>query len=201
MTDDSGDAIGGDESVLAILRAQHVTMRELITEVADTAGVDRQHAFDALRELLAAHEAAEELVLRPFTRLLARHGVTTARDGEEQQIAEMLADLEKLDVDSREFAEAFGRLTDAVLAHTWLEEAEEFPAVEVRMSVDERRRLGGWIGRALDLAPTHPHPVAAGSSVAQWTVGPFTMLLDRARDGIAQARQALDPAAIRKGEW
>jgi hypothetical protein len=56
-----------DCSVLTILRAQHGRMRDLLGEVADTSGVARQQASDALRELLAAHEAVEELVLRPVT--------------------------------------------------------------------------------------------------------------------------------------
>ena len=38
-----------DGSIFAILRDQHVRMRELLSEVADTTGVARQQAFDALR--------------------------------------------------------------------------------------------------------------------------------------------------------
>ena len=36
-------------------------------------------------------------------------------------------------------------------------------------------------------APTHPHPSTAGSPAAQWAVGPFASLVDRARDAIKNA--------------
>lgn len=190
-----------EASIFAILREQHARMRDLLTEVADTSGVARQQAFDALRELLAAHEAAEEVVLRPVARKLAHHEITIARDGEERRIAVMLSVLEKLDVDSAAFADTFGTMGEAILMHTWFEEAEEFPAVQARMTSREQQQLGVWTQRAFALAPTHPHPLAAGSPVAQWTVGPFTALIDRARDGFSRARRALDLAAMREGEW
>jgi hypothetical protein len=171
----------------AILHEQHGEIRDLLSQVADSVGADRRGAFDTLRELLAVHEAAEELVLRPAARRITSRAVNAARGGEERQIAQMLADLERLDADSRAFEVGFGKLTEAVVMHTWLEEAEEFPALESRWSQEQQERLGAWIRRAVALAPTHAHPLVAGSSVAQWTVGPFAALLDRARDRIAES--------------
>ncbi|HTJ71774.1 MAG TPA: hemerythrin domain-containing protein [Actinospica sp.] len=188
-------------SIFTVLHDQHVRTRDLLSEVAGSSGVARQQAFDALRELLAAHEAAEEVVLRPTARRLAYHEITVARDGEERRIAAMLAALEKLDVDGPAFAETFGTMGEAILMHTWYEEAEEFPAVKARLTLREQQRMGTWTQRAFALAPTHPHPAVAGSPVAQWTVGPFTALMDRARDGFTRAREALDLAAMREGEW
>jgi hypothetical protein len=176
-------------TALAILHAQHDEVRDLLERVQRTSDVERQDAFDALRELLASHEAAEELVLRPAARRAGLRTVAAARDGEERQIAGMLAELERLDVDSREFDRIFARLAEALAMHTWLEETEEFPALQARWSEEKQERLGGWIRRALALGPTHAHPLASGSSVAQWTVGPFTALLDRARDRFEQARE------------
>ena len=188
-------------SIFAILREQHLRLGDLLSEVADTSGVARQQAFDALRELLAGHEAAEEVVLRPVTRRLAYPDIGIARDGEERRIAAMLAALEKLDVDSASFTDTFATMVEAIIVHTRFEEAEEFPAVQARLTVAEQRQLGTWTQRALALAPTHPHPFVAGSPVAQWTVGPFTALMDRARDGFSRAKEALDLAAMREGEW
>jgi hypothetical protein len=183
--DATGAAYG---TALTILREQHGEIRILINRVADDFGVGRQNAFDALRELLAAHEAAEELVLRSAARRITSRAVAAARDVEERQIAEMLAELERLDVDSREFDEGFAKMAEAVVLHTWLEEAEEFPALESRWSEEQHKRLGAWIVRAMALAPAHAQPSAAGpSAVARWTVGPFTALLDRARDRIVES--------------
>lgn len=190
-----------DGSIFGILRDQHLRMRDLFSEVADTSGVARQQAFDALRELLAAHETAEEIVLRPVARRMVPHEITLARDGEERRIAVLLAALEKLDVDSTAFTDTFATLVDAILMHTWSEEAEEFPAVQARLTDSEQRQLGVWINRAFAVAPTHPHPATAGSPLAQWTVGPFTSLVDRVRDGFSRAKEALDMAAMREGDW
>jgi hypothetical protein len=197
-----GATTAASGTALAILHEQHGEIRDLLNRVADGVGVDRQNAFDALRELLAAHEAAEELVLRTAARRITSRAVASARGGEERQIAGMLADLERLEVDSRAFDELFGRLAEAVVMHTWLEEAEEFPALESRWSEEQQERLGAWIRRAMALAPTHAHPLVAGSPVAQWTVGPFAALLDRARDRIAESGdEPLFLRENREGAW
>jgi hypothetical protein len=47
--------------------------------------------------------------------------------------------------------------------------------------------MGKQILAAEAVAPTHPHPSAAGSPVAQWTVGPFASIVDRTRDAISSA--------------
>jgi hypothetical protein len=176
-------------TALAILHEQHGEVRDLLERVPRTSDVERQDAFDALRELLASHETAEELVLRPTGRRTGLRVVAAARDGEERQIAGLLAELERLDVDSGEFDGIFATLAETLTMHTWLEETEEFPALQTRWSDQQQERLGDWIRRALALGPTHPHPLAAGSSVAQWTVGPFTALMDQARDRFEQARE------------
>jgi hypothetical protein len=202
-TASSGTTTASPGTALAILHEQHGEIRGLIHRVADGTGVDRQNAFDALRELLAAHEAAEELVLRAAARRITSRAVASARSAEERRIAEMLADLERLDVDSRAFGEGFGELAEAVVMHTWLEEAEEFPALESRWSEEQQERLGAWIRRAMALAPTHANPLVTGSSpVRQWTVGPFTALLERARDRIAESGD--EPLSVQEnweGAW
>lgn len=174
---------------LAILHEQHGRIRDLLEQVTISSGVDRRDAFDGLRELLAAHESAEELVLRPAGRRAASAAVVAARDGEERQIAGMLADLERLDVDCHAFDAGFAKFAEALSMHTWLEEAEEFPALQEHWSEHRQELLAAWIRRALTLGPTHAHPLVAGSTVAQWTVGPFAALLDRARDHLAGSRE------------
>ena len=47
----------------------------------------------------------------------------------------------------------------------------------------------GAVLRAVEkIAPTHPHPFTAGSPIAQWMVGPWASVIDRARDAIKGAR-------------
>jgi hypothetical protein len=171
-----------DVPVLSLLRAQHGEISALLAGVAGSAGQERRAAFAALRELLAAHEAIEELLLRPVSHRAALRGVSAARNGEERQIVEMLTALERLDVDSAGFTRGFTALDEAIIQHTRLEEAEEFPAVAARLSQHEQEALGRWARRAFPYAGARPHPATAGSPLAQWTIGPFTALLDHARE-------------------
>ena len=200
-----------DGAVLSILRAQHAEIRDLLAQVTETStsGVARQQSFDVLRELLAVHESAEEFALRPAVRALVPEGVTPARDGEQRQIADLLARLEKLDVDSAAFTTQFDRFTETVVAHIELEEAEEFPAVEHGLTADDQLTLGPRIARLIELAPTRPHPtIVADAPVAQRTVGPFVVLRERAVELLAAAhdepegssRSPVTPATVQSPE-
>jgi hypothetical protein len=47
--------------------------------------------------------------------------------------------------------------------------------------------MGKVLRAAEKTAPTHPHPSTAGSPIAQWMVGPWASVIDRARDAIKAA--------------
>jgi hypothetical protein len=172
-------------SVLAVLYDQHARIRELFQLVQSADGPARQTAFDHLRELLAVHEAGEEMIVRPVTRKIAGQQVADARNREESQAAHELAELEKLDVADAEFARRLARFEQAVSEHALHEEAEEFPRILAEVSPQEQQKLGRQLLAAEKAAPTHPHPVAAGSTTAQYAVGPFAALLDKARDAFS----------------
>jgi hemerythrin superfamily protein len=176
-----------DGDVVRILLEQHARVRDLFADLAEVAGADRQARFDELRELLAAHETAEELVLRPLSRDIAGDSVVDARNREEDEATRMLADLEKLDATSADFDRLLVQFEAAVLEHAAREEREEFPHVVAGHDEAERARLGAILRAAEALGPTHAHPSAAGSPVAQYALGPFASLLDRARDAVKRA--------------
>jgi len=134
------------------------------------------------------HETAEEMVLRPVTSKIAADGVADARNAEEQEANEVLQKLEKVDPDSDEFAREFADLKASVDAHAESEEHEEFPAVLDQCDADQRRSMGRRMEAVEKVAPTRPHPSAAGSPAKQWTVGPFAALVDRARDALQSVR-------------
>ena len=64
---------------------------------------------------------------------------------------------------------------------------DEFPAVRRERDAEALERLGRAVRAVQRVGPTHPHPAIAGSPAAQWTVGPFVALLDRARDALGTA--------------
>jgi hemerythrin superfamily protein len=170
--------------VIAILLEQHRRIRELFTQVNGAKGERKQQAFDELRVLLAAHETAEEMVLRPVSCADAGAVVADARNQEERDAARMLTVLEAMDVSGAEFGRAFAEFEQAVLDHAEHEEQQEFPAVCARESQHTLVGMGAVLQAAEMAAPTHPHPSTAGSPIAQWMVGPWASLIDRARDAI-----------------
>lgn len=173
--------------IIGILESQHVQIRTLLAEVRTQRGARRREAFDTVRELLAGHETAEEMLLRPFSAEDAGTEVAGARNAEEHEANRVLARLERLDPDSAEFDALFPGFEASVLAHAEAEERDEFPAVRRERDPQELERLGRAVLAVQRVGPTHPHPVLAGSPAAQWTVGPFVALLDRARDALGAA--------------
>jgi len=175
-----GDAI-------RILLTQHAHIRELLDEVRRSSGEERRQAFEELRGFLVVHETAEEMVLRPVTAKVVSQDVADRRNHEEQQANEMLAALEDLDPDGPDFEEQFSQFASDVGQHAEQEESEEFPGILTGCDVAARRSLGRRLEAAERVAPTRPHPSAAGSTVKQWTVGPFAALVDRTRDALEHA--------------
>jgi hemerythrin superfamily protein len=173
--------------VVAQLLAQHELVRSAIDEVAQTKTAEaRQRAFDVLRELLARHETAEEMIIRPLTRDLAGgEAVASARMEEENRSKDVLAELEKLDIASEEFARQFETFAGDVLAHAQREEALEFPLLRQQLDAEKLEKAERMLLLAETTAPTHPHP-SARSTAMNYVAGPFAALADRARDTISK---------------
>lgn len=173
--------------VIRILFEQHAQIRDLFTQVKAARGESRQKVFDDLRSLLAVHETAEEMILRPVTGKVGGAEVADARNQEEAEANEVLAELEKLDVTSVDFDTRLVAFEKSVDDHAESEEHEEFPLVLENCSEDERQKLGTRMRAAEAAAPTHPHPSTAGSTAAQMTVGPFASIVDRVKDAITRS--------------
>jgi hemerythrin superfamily protein len=173
--------------VIRILMEQHARIRELLTEVRTAEGEHKRQAFDELRALLAVHETAEEMILRPVAKDTAGSDEAEARNHEEQEANRVLLELEKMSTDSIDFDRQFVEFGAAVIAHAEREEHEEFPFVRAGRTEAQLQRMGTMLRAAEKVAPTRPHPQAAGKPLAQWTVGPFASLVDRTRDAIKSA--------------
>jgi len=173
------------DDIIVLLRSQHEQVKHLFAAIEAASGDARRDLFDELRELLAVHETAEELVLRPMSSTDAGSQVAEDRNREEKAANEMLAELEGLDTDSVEFLQKFATFRQAVLLHAQSEESLEFPEVLRARSPQDRAAMGRRLRAAERLAPTHPHPSVAGSTGAQLAVGPFAALVDRVKDALA----------------
>ena len=108
------------DDVVKFLRDQHNLIKDLFDEVLSASGTDaREKAFTKLRQLLAVHETAEEMVVHPRARHELDNGdaVVDARLSEEHEAKEQLAKLEKMDVGSKSFITELTKFRDVVIDH------------------------------------------------------------------------------------
>ncbi|WP_034262494.1 hemerythrin domain-containing protein [Actinospica robiniae] len=188
----------GAGSILKVLSDQHARTRELLCLVADGKGPDRRAAFDALRRVLAVHEAAEDFVLRPAAHTVIPRSVVKAHLEDERRLGEMIEHLERLDLDGNDFQDAFFSFSEELIAHMWSQEAEEWHPLELRWSDEEQSRLGAWLYRAFAPDPANPtartsdRAVPAGSvarlSSADIARLEYRALFQEAVDRLAESR-------------
>jgi hypothetical protein len=174
-----------DGDVVGLLLQQHARIRELFAAVSGASGDGRKRAFDELRALLAVHEAAEELIVRPVAKKTAGAEEAEARNAEEKEASKVLKQLEGMDVTSPGFETVLVEFEQAVAEHAEHEEREEFPALLAQCSEEQRHRMGDRLRKAEHLAPPHPHPSATGSPAALKLTGPFAAMMDKARDAMS----------------
>jgi hemerythrin superfamily protein len=176
------------QDAIDFLLEQHRQVEKLIDQIKTASADARGALFDELREMLAVHETAEELVLRPVTRATGEDGKRVAgeRMAEENEAKQVLADLEKLDPASEAFLTEFGAFASDVLEHATNEEQQEFPLVRRENDADRLAKLGSAMATVEKVAPTHPHP-SAKSTAANAVLGPFASVMDRTRDLISAA--------------
>lgn len=176
------------QDAIDFLLGQHRQVEQLIDQIKSASPESRGDLFDQLREMLAVHETAEELVLRPVTRSAGDDGKRIAQEriAEENEAKQVLADLEKLDPQSDTFLTEFGAFAADVLEHATNEEQQEFPLVRRDNDADRLAKMGSVMDKVEKVAPTHPHPSAKSAAVTL-AVGPFASLIDRARDAISEA--------------
>jgi hemerythrin superfamily protein len=176
--------IQSPDEVIAFLKAQHNLIEDMFDQVLLASDPQaREKPFVQLRQLLAVHETAEEMVVHPRVRreLDAFDTVVDARLEEEHDAKELLSRIEKIDVTSQQFIDELTKLRDAVLDHAQHEESYEFPKLQQGLDADELKRLTTAVRAAEAIAPTRPH-AGVESAMLNFAVGPFASMLDRARD-------------------
>ena len=100
------------DDVVKFLKGQHNLINDMFDEVLHASEPKaREKAFIDLRQLLAVHETAEEMVVHPRARREIKDGdsVVDARLEEEHEAKEQLSKIEDLDIGSQEFIDALTR--------------------------------------------------------------------------------------------
>jgi len=177
------------DDVVEFLKGQHNQITDMFDDVIHASGSKaREEAFVELRQLLAVHETAEEMVVHPSARQALQGGdiIVDRRLQEEHEGKEQLAALEKMDIDSPEFLDALKLFKGTVIDHAEREEIEEFDLLQRHLEPAVLKRMVTAVQAAQAIAPTRPHP-GVESTVLNFAVGPFASMIDRARDAIAAA--------------
>ena len=102
----------------------------------------------------------------------------------------MMAKLESLDFDTREFSSVFEEFRRAVLTHAEREENEVFPLLR-QLDPGKLTPMATLVDSAKKAAPTHPHPHVPGTATANLLAGPAAAVVDRTRDSLRKARDRL----------
>jgi hemerythrin superfamily protein len=176
--------IKSPDEVIAFLKAQHNLIEDMFDQVLLASDPQaREKPFVQLRQLLAVHETAEEMIVHPRVRreVDAIDSIVDARLEEEHDAKELLSSIEKIDITSQQFIDELTKLRDAVLDHAQHEESYEFPKLQRELDADELKRLGTAVRAAEAIAPTRPH-AGVESAKLNFAVGPFASMIDRARD-------------------
>jgi len=174
--------------VVELLLADHRKAKSLLGRFESVAPTERSVYFCEVVTELVRHEVAEEHVVYPIIRHAPGGGQEAdTRIAEESKTEKLLADMEKLDVSSSEFATRFITLRQAVLNHASSEEASTFPRLKEMEDLDSRVALGGRYEYAKSAAPSHPHPHAPDTPPGNLILGHVAALFDKARDAIRNA--------------
>lgn len=165
-----------NSDVVSFLTDQHEQLKTLMPTVLEVQGQQRANRFAQVRSMLAAHEALEQEAVHPRAEADAGDAVVQARLAEEAAAADAIADLERLDVDSRDFRTGYSALSGDVVTHAENEEHEEF------------NRLAG------DFTPGQLARINAGAALAEGTPSGNGVEGESFAEMLAYAKSHIDAA-------
>jgi hemerythrin superfamily protein len=132
------------DDVVKFLKDQHNLIKDMFEEVLSASSDDaRRKAFTELRQLLAVHETAEEMVVHPRVRREVEGGdvIVDARLVEEHDAKEHLSALEAMDISSPKFIDELKLFQSSVIDHAEREELEEFNRLQGELDADDLDRM------------------------------------------------------------
>jgi hemerythrin superfamily protein len=138
LASDAGDAF-------AVLKRDHEVVKNLLAELVQPGDRTlRRTMLNRLKTALAIHNATEESLIYPATRVLAGRKDQSERLYRETAEADVLLfeiDALREDRDEPQFDEKVAKLRDAIFAHIDEEEATVFPDLLERLGADGCKRL------------------------------------------------------------
>ena len=185
-------------NAIDVLVSDHRKVDRLFEEYEATSspGLRRELADKMTREL-SIHAAIEEQIFYPTVRQALPDGdpLVSGSLHEHQEVKELLAELERLEPQSREFDECVRRVAADVRHHVEEEETRMFPRFRQAIGEERLRDLAVALEAAKKIAPTRPHPHAPATPPANVIAGAAAGAVDRMRD---RADMMLVPGSRKK---
>ncbi|MGB8519617.1 MAG: hemerythrin domain-containing protein [Candidatus Tumulicola sp.] len=145
MNPAAGELASATGDAFATLRSDHEVVKNLLAELVQPDDRTlRRTMLNRLKTALAIHNATEESLIYPATRVLAGRKDRAERLYRETAEADVLLfeiDLLREDDDVPDFDEKVAKLRDAIVAHIDEEETTIFPDLLDRLGADGCKRL------------------------------------------------------------
>ncbi|GHB54556.1 hemerythrin [Streptomyces viridiviolaceus] len=199
IADQTLDQLGGESSVLARQRRDHVQLERLMAQYQDLGdGEDRERILKETVQLVFSHAFAEETVLWPAVRRCVPGGdeLTARVEEEHQQINDLVTDIERLAPGDPEREQRVQQAFTLIRQDIRDEEDLLLPRLQDAVDTADLRRLGRSWELVRKTAPTHPHPVVPRRPPGNAVLGVPLSLYDRIRDALGFAASA--PSLIKK---
>ncbi len=180
------------QDVVDFLTADHALMLELLRQIEHTADPqERRDLADTVIAEVMRHAVAEEMHVYPAVEKYVPNGAEeVAHDKKEHdEIVAVMKRMEDVDASSPEFMERVRELEAQLSHHATDEETEQFPMLRANIPAEELVELREKVEKAMQLAPTRPHPSAPHSELFHKTLGPGVGLVDRLRDKLTGRNQ------------
>jgi hemerythrin superfamily protein len=165
------------------LLLDHWAIEDAMTAVRQAAPDARSDVFWEFIDAFVRHEVAEEVVVFPVVRKFPGGArIAYACIGDQADVEEKLARLQKVDAHTQEFVDGFASIATAVAKHFQLEERDVIPLLTTSLTGGQLSLLGDRYTRAKRSAPERPPSQAPETSPENAVVGPVIALVDRIRD-------------------
>lgn len=137
-------------NIYEVLKRDHREIADMLTKLKfDDGSSDRSELFEHLKEALDEHTESEEQLF--YTVIEGQEDtedvIEMARE-EHEGAAQLISEMESLDLGSDAWQERLQDLERAVLAHVEMEETEIFDLARVYLDEQEAERLGKEVNKA-----------------------------------------------------
>ena len=180
-----------DSDIVPLLTHDHDVLRHLTAGFSGLGPHEREVRLRDLTIQLVRHEFAEERVVHSAIRVDVLPGdpIVQVLIAEENDIKELLATLERLEIAGPAFEAVLDGLQTQILEHFFDEEVRLFPLLRDLESDVRRWELGDKYASVIRTAPINPHPHVPSTRPQVLVAEPIAGLIDRVRDAVKKATE------------